>query len=176
MRIEETEIAGLCLLYPFRQSDNRGSFLKLHHSPTLSAAGLASNFPESFLSVSSQNTIRGMHFQKAPAQHVKVVTCLAGKAIDVILDMRPHSATLGKHLAFILEAQSSPQIYIPEGCAHGFLAIADNTTMHYMVTSVHAPLHDCGIRYDSFGYEWPCQEPIISDRDLALPAWSMASP
>ncbi|MBK8803369.1 MAG: dTDP-4-dehydrorhamnose 3,5-epimerase family protein [Fibrobacteres bacterium] len=171
MKFSATRFSGVFVLEPFRHQDHRGHFSKLLRAPDLEAAGLESNFPETFVTWSSRNVLRGLHFQAPPHGHAKLVSCLAGSVLDVILDLRPDSPTCGESLPFHLGGDRSPVLYLPDGIAHGFLALEDGSCMHYQTSTVNVPSHDTGIRWDSFGFEWPVETPILSDRDRALPPW-----
>jgi len=113
--------------------------------------------------------IRGLHFQKPPADHAKIVYCLEGSALDVVLDLRSSSASFGQHIKVKLSRESPIAIYIPSGCAHGFLAQADHTLMFYQVSTGYVPALDSGIRWNSAGIDWPTDTPIVSTRDQTLP-------
>jgi len=149
---------------PFSE-DIRGNFLKTYHFSTFSDLGLEFQCKEEFVTTSTQNVIRGMHFQTPPHDHKKLVYCLAGRVRDVVLDIRKNSATYGQFEVFELDANIPTGVYISEGYAHGFLAMSDEATMLYRVSAEHAPSCDAGIRWDSFGYEWGVINPVVSDRD-----------
>jgi dTDP-4-dehydrorhamnose 3,5-epimerase/CDP-3, 6-dideoxy-D-glycero-D-glycero-4-hexulose-5-epimerase len=105
-----------------------------------------------------------MHFQMPPHDHVKVVYCAAGAVLDVLLDLRAGSA-YGNLASAHLSGDEPHILWIPKGIAHGFLSLTDNSLMIYKTSSEHAPTHDAGIRYDSFGFNWAIDDPILSDRD-----------
>lgn len=113
--------------------------------------------------------IRGMHFQTPPAQHAKIVFCPVGEILDVVLDLRKNSPTFGQHFSQILSAENHLALYIPEGCAHGFRALTEGAMTFYLVSSVHNPAHDKGIRWDSFGFDWGAEAPVMSERDGSFP-------
>lgn len=148
--------------------DRRGSFRKLVHADAFAAAGLAHDFVEQYVSISAAGVLRGMHFQSPPHDHAKLVSVLAGRILDVALDLRPGPG-YGRAAAVELSGEDGRSIYIPSGFAHGFLALEPATVL-YDVTSVHAPDHDHGVAWDSFGFDWPIADPILSDRDRGLPA------
>ena len=149
----------------FFSEDLRGSFHKIY-----SFSG--SEFPvfkESYLSISHSNVIRGMHYQAPPHAVNKLVTILSGSALDVVFDMRRDSPTYRQIATFTLKAEERTFVFIPSGCAHGFLAYEDHTALLYHVTQPYAPKFDSGIRFDSFGFHWPISgTPILSDRDLQM--------
>ncbi|RYD50878.1 MAG: dTDP-4-keto-6-deoxy-D-glucose epimerase [Sphingobacteriales bacterium] len=153
-------------------TDLRGSFTKTFHEDTLQAAGIEFTLRESYYSVSGKDVIRGMHFQTPPAQHAKIVFCPVGKILDVVLDLRKHSSTYGQHFSQVLSAENHLALYIPEGCAHGFRALTEGAMTFYLVSSVHSPAHDSGIRWDSFGFDWGAETPVMSERDQTFPEWT----
>lgn len=169
MRTESTEIAGCLLVHPFAAADNRGSFTKTFHAEEFAAAGLRSDWREEYYSRSHVGVIRGMHFQLPPADHAKVVFCLVGEVLDVVVDLRLGSPTWHQVVARRLDAEKGTGLYAPSGCAHGFLSLSPNALMLYKVTSVHAPAHDAGIAWASIGFDWPVAAPIVSARDAAHP-------
>lgn len=171
MTFTETELKGCYIIDFFNAHDNRGSFVKPFHADTLLKNGLNADFTESFYSVSHKGVIRGMHFQTPPSQHVKLVYCCVGKLVDVILDVRKNSPTYGKSISVELTGANFKGVYIPEGMAHGFETLEDNTLMTYLTTAVYDPNADAGIRYDSFGHQWESKQPIVSDRDLSFEAF-----
>jgi len=172
MEIIPTELEGVKVLRPRIFTDIRGTFVKTFHAPALQAAGLDFSPQEEFFSISHRNVFRGMHFQLPPADHIKVVYCLTGRVLDLVVDLRKKSATFGRHLAWELSGQNREILYIPSGFAHGFLSLEDNTTMLYQTSTAHSPAHDAGIRWDSIGYQWPVERPILSDRDRQFAALS----
>jgi dTDP-4-dehydrorhamnose 3,5-epimerase len=169
------DIPGCYLLQGIRPEDARGDFFKLFHAPTLAALGLETHFPESYLSTSRRGVIRGMHFQTPPADHAKLVCCVTGRARDGLVDLRKGSPTFGKSCTLILSQDAPDVLYVPRGVAHGFAAHEDDTRMWYLVSSVHAPAMDAGIRFDSVGINWWADgpriiEPVLSVRDRDFPA------
>lgn len=174
MQATALEIPGCYLLRGIQIEDSRGNFFKLFHSPTLASLGLETEFPESFLTTSRRGVIRGMHFQIPPADHAKLVCCVTGRARDGLVDLRKGSPTFGKSISFILSPDDPAVLYIPRGVAHGFAAHTDDTRMWYLVSSVHAPAMDAGIRFDSVDIDWwadgpQMSEPLLSSRDLNFP-------
>ena len=164
----DTKIEGLKLITLKPIADERGWFLKTFHAPSFAAAGLATDFPESFVSLSHRNVIRGMHFQTPPHDHTKLVRCQRGSIHDVVLDLRHSSSTYGQHAVFTLDNENPQCLYIPSGLAHGFLTLSESATIEHHTSTTHQPAHDAGICWDSFGMEWGCEQPILSARDAAL--------
>jgi dTDP-4-dehydrorhamnose 3,5-epimerase/CDP-3, 6-dideoxy-D-glycero-D-glycero-4-hexulose-5-epimerase len=165
MNIEDTFIDGLKIIRPNRFQDLRGSFVKVFNANIFAENGLANGFKESYFSVSAKGVIRGMHFQSPPSEHIKLVYLSQGLATDVVLDIRRNSGTFGKYFSIELNETNPVMVYIPAGCAHGFESKADNTIVTYLQTSVYDPENDLGIRFDSFGFDWEVENPILSDRD-----------
>lgn len=166
----ETTIPGVLELRPKVHRDIRGAFVKLFHKGALDASGIETGIAEIYYSVSERNVVRGLHFQLPPHDHAKFVTCISGAAYDVALDLRQNSPAYGRHHALTLSAGEANVIYVPRGVAHGFCVTDGPATLLYMTTTVHAPEHDAGIRWDSAGIDWPVAEPVLSDRDRNLPA------
>ena len=160
---------GLVIIHPVMMTDARGSFTKTFVAETYMHAGLATTFAEEYHTRSTRGVLRGMHFQRPPFHHDKVVFCTSGSAVDVILDLRRGSPWFGRALEFHLEAATGFGLYIPAGCAHGFCSVSDDTTMTYRVTAAYSPEHDAGILWSSIAADWPFAEPIISERDSSFP-------
>ena len=110
-----------------------------------------------------------MHYQKDPDQVAKIVFVSFGKILDVVLDIRPNSKTYGEYLTFELSETNRKVLYVPEGFAHGFLSLEEGSTVHYLQSKPFSPTCDTGFAYDSFGFDWPVEKPILSQRDLDHP-------
>ena len=167
----DAPLAGLKLLRPMTRPDARGSFTKLFHAPTFEQSGLTTEFPEQYITISRRDVLRGMHFQRPPDDHAKIVYCVQGSVLDVVLDIRKSSPTYGKTYSAELNGDSLSGIYIPKGFAHGFLTLTEEASLLYLVETVHAPQLDAGIHWSSFGFEWPATSPLTSQRDANLPQW-----
>lgn len=146
-------------------SDLRGDFIKTFHTDILKKNGIEFKSKEEFYSISKKHVIRGMHFQIPPFEHEKIVMCLNGTVRDVIIDIRKNSKTFGEYQSFELDVDKPSLLYIPVGFAHGFMSRTDNSLLYYKTTSVYNKDSDSGIRWDSFGFDWGCKNPIISERD-----------
>ena len=164
-----TVIPGCFELRPTVTRDSRGFFAKVFHRPLWTDLGLQTSFAEEYATYSRPWSMRGLHFQLPPMAHDKVVLCLRGNAFDVAVDLRKGSPAYGEHIAVNLSSMQSNALYIPSGVAHGFCVTGDEALLYYKLTSVYSPAHDAGIRWDSAGIAWPMTEPILSDRDRALP-------
>lgn len=166
MNIENTSIENLLLIRQFRLDDARGVFVKTFHNTTMKAHGIDFHCKESIYSVSSKDVIRGMHFHHPPHQHAKIVFCTQGSILDVALDLRKNSATSGQYFSTELSFANNHALYIPAGFAHGFLTTTETATAFYFIDGEYASASDDGIRYDSFGFDWGVENPILSPRDL----------
>jgi dTDP-4-dehydrorhamnose 3,5-epimerase/CDP-3, 6-dideoxy-D-glycero-D-glycero-4-hexulose-5-epimerase len=149
--------------------DDRGYFKKVFSKDTFAGLSLNTDFVELYYSINKKNVIRGMHFQIPPMDHVKLVYVIKGKVHDVCLDLRNNSKTFGKFFDYIFSGDDGNYLYVPKGIAHGFAALEDNTIIHYAQTSCYSKDHDCGIKYDSFGFDWDICDPVVSDRDRSFP-------
>jgi len=165
MRIVPTPIPGCLQLLPDVLRDERGSFVKTFHQDVFRENGLATDFAEEYYSVSYKRVLRGLHFQRPPKDHVKLVYCVTGTVLDAVLDLRLGSPTYGEHAAIELSAEKGNLLYIPKGLAHGFYTKSDLAVMLYKVTTVYAPEHDTGVLWNSAGIQWADEEPILSSRD-----------
>lgn len=168
MHIEQLDISGVLLITPKLRYDLRGHFEKLFDAAAFSALGMNTDIREQFQTISRKNVIRGMHFQSPPHDCAKYITVGSGSVLDVILDLRTDSKSFGKSIAIALYGGDRQMLYIPTGCAHGFLALEDNTCTRYLQTHPFAQENDHGIHYDSFGFHWPVSHPILSERDMHL--------
>lgn len=170
MELIPTSFEGCYQVCPFFSQDERGTFVKTFHAKNFSALGLPTVWREEYYSSSHKGVIRGMHFQTPPHDHEKLVYCIRGQVLDVVVDLRKSSPKYGSYIAIELDASRAHGLIIPKGMAHGFLAQSEDVIMAYKVTSVYAPGNDAGIRWDSFGFDWGVNQPLVSNRDRAHPA------
>lgn len=173
------KIPGVFMIENFQSHDRRGEFRKIYCRSQLNKINLFPKMEECFFSTSHKNVVRGMHFQLPPHSCAKLVTVISGSVLDVICDLRKNSPTYLQTEFFHLSADTSVSLYIPLGCAHGFLSLENNTLMLYNTTAEYNPALDAGIHYRSIAFDWPIdeQETIISDRDKnLLPLADFASP
>jgi dTDP-4-dehydrorhamnose 3,5-epimerase len=152
-----------------RLADSRGGFVKTYMRSLFAAAGVQFDFCEEYYSISKQDVIRGMHFQIPPYDHDKIVYCAAGAVEDVLLDLR-RGPGYGKFCSVLLSEDQPELMVVPKGVAHGFRSLKDRSFIVSKTSTEYAPQHDMGVRWDSFGFDWRCESPIISDRDLLHPA------
>ncbi len=168
---QELKLKGAYLISNFYAGDNRGSFTKNFEEDIFAASGIAFHLNESFVSCSAKNVIRGLHFQTHNPQ-AKLVSVVAGRVWDVIVDLRPDSETFKQWIAHELSAENHLSFYVPRGFAHGFLSLEDNTVMLYQCEGKYDKETDTGIRYDDLdiGIVWPIDLKIAihSDRDFHL--------
>jgi len=155
MKLRTTDLPGLMICEPRVFTDGRGKFVKTYHEPTFREHGCEFEQKEAMYSLSKRGVLRGMHFQTPPAEHAKLVYCLAGSIMDVVVDIRRGSPTYGKFHAERLSGENHRGLLIPAGFAHGFLALEDNSLVAYSSTCAYVAENDVGIRWDSFGYDWP---------------------
>jgi dTDP-4-dehydrorhamnose 3,5-epimerase len=164
MHIEDLSIPGCRRLTGLTTADDRGSFAKLFSSSWLGRHALG----EVFVSESDEGVLRGLHMQEPPYEQHKLVSCLGGRAYDVVVDLRRGSPTEGRLVECELDAGNATALWLPPGVAHGFLALTPATVMLYCTTSPHSPEHDSGVRWDSVGASWPAVPAVISARDRGL--------
>ncbi|MBS1963117.1 MAG: dTDP-4-dehydrorhamnose 3,5-epimerase family protein [Bdellovibrionales bacterium] len=158
---------------PFR--DARGTFQKIFRADSLAKHGFDGAFRESFISFSEPGVVRGLHFQTPPADHWKLVTCVAGEILDVCVDLR--AGRRGKVHTFSLSVENGHSLLLPPGFAHGFATKGEAPAgVLYLTSTEHDPKYDAGIRYDSIDFDWARavgrREFVVSDRDSKFPKLS----
>ena len=164
----KSPIAGVYEIILPCHEDMRGSFSKVFHNTNFQEQGIDFHLRESYFSRSAKNVVRGMHFQLPPYQHHKVVYCPHGAIMDVALDLRRQSPTYGQFFSAELSAENHKALFIPEGCAHGFKSLTDDAMTVYLVSSEYQRDADTGLLWNSFGLDWQCANPIMSDRDCSF--------
>jgi dTDP-4-dehydrorhamnose 3,5-epimerase len=175
MKIESEPLPSAFVLCPRVYQDHRGLFVKPYNVEVFGSLGLSFFPKEEFYSISSRGVLRGMHFQVPPYDHDKVVYCINGHVLDVILDMRQSSPTYGKSAAIELSGQNRRVFWIPKGFAHGFLSLDEGSTLVYLTSTPYSSEHDRGVHWNSFNFAWPIGDYIVSSRDACLPdfkGWS----
>jgi len=168
MELKKTLLVGCFEVKPMTFPDQRGTLTKTFHRKEFKRLGLNSDWAEDFFTYSKKDVIRGMHLQLPPYDQFKLVYCLYGEVLDVLLDLRSSSLSFGKTHSLKLSSKKKNGIYISKGIAHGFLSLTEKSLLTYTVSNVHSPKHDTGVSWNSFGFEWPVKNPIISDRDKTL--------
>lgn len=168
MYIEPSSIPGVFVTRPRHFEDARGSFTRAWAKELFEEYGLNTGVVQCSSSFNKKKgTLRGMHYQITPFQESKFVRCVRGSIYDVALDLRPNSPTFKQWFGIELSAENGFGLYIPEGCAHGFLTLEDETEVFYMITAPYTPEAARGVRYNdpAFGIEWPEDVVVIKARD-----------
>jgi dTDP-4-dehydrorhamnose 3,5-epimerase len=172
MIFTETKLKGSFIVEMERLEDERGFFARTWSEREFAAHGLNSKLDECNVSFNKRKGIlRGMHFQVAPFAQAKLVRCTAGAIYDVALDLRPDSVTFKEWFGVELTAENRLMFFIPEGFAHGFQTLSDNSEVLYQMSGIYHPESARGVRWDDpgFGIDWPPAEPIIIARDRTYP-------
>jgi dTDP-4-dehydrorhamnose 3,5-epimerase len=170
-----TDLAGVCVVELDRKRDERGWFARTWDGDVLRAQGLNGDLAQASTAFSERRgTLRGLHFQRAPHEEAKLVRCTSGAVYDVVVDLRPRSATFRRWIAVELTAENGRMLYVPEGLAHGYLTLADATETSYFISTAYAPDHADGVRWDdpAFEIDWPERPRVIGDRDRNWPDFS----
>lgn len=171
MQFEPLPLEGPLLVKPRAIGDSRGSFARVFCPELFGAQGLPTQWAQVNVSFSAKaGTVRGMHFQRPPAQDAKYLRCVRGAIRDVLLDMRAGSATYGQTCLIDLSDKDSTGLFIPTGFAHGFQTRTDDTELHYFHSAPYAPEHEDGVNATDpdLGLDWPMEISEMSDRDRAL--------
>lgn len=163
-----TNIEGLFILDALIFEDLRGELIKPYTFDNFEKLGVNLDFKEIWFTKSNLNVIRAMHLQIGEMACEKLVSVINGSVLDVVLDLRKDSISFGKYFEIELNSKNPKSLYIPKGCAHGYKVLEDNTVTMYCATKVHSAKHDLGIKWDSFGYDWKIDNPILSEKDLSL--------
>jgi dTDP-4-dehydrorhamnose 3,5-epimerase len=172
MRFSETPIPGAWQIDPTPHGDERGRFLRAWCSREFKEHGLEFLPVQANMGLSvRKGTIRGMHFQVAPALEAKLIRCTRGRMFDVVLDLRPDSVSYGKWHGVELSAENGRMLYVPEQCAHGYQTLENNTEMYYMTSQFYTPSAASGVRFDdpAFGIAWPMVPVVVSEQDRNWP-------
>jgi dTDP-4-dehydrorhamnose 3,5-epimerase len=174
---EPTSLGGAWLLLPERRNDERGWFARTTCRNEFAEHGLTSDFVQTSAAYNHRaGTLRGMHYQRPPFREVKLVRCTRGAIWDVIIDLRRASPSCGRWQGFELSAENGRQLYVPEGFAHGYETLADQTEVSYAMSEYYAPGYDGGVRHDdpAFRIEWPLPVAVIAEKDRAWPDFRIA--
>ena len=165
----ETKLKDVFAIEIDKIEDRRGFFSRTWCKKTFEEIGLNSSISQCNLSYNAKlGTIRGMHYQTKPYEEAKLVSCFKGKIYDVVVDLRENSETFKQWVGIELSDKNFKMIYVPEGCAHGYQVLEDNTCVFYQVTEVYSSKHEKGIRWDDpkINIIWPIKENIIiSEKD-----------
>lgn len=176
MQFKEMRVKGSYLITPELKQDERGFFGRIYCENEFTHHGLETRFVQMNNSGSlSKGTLRGLHYQLSPAEEVKLVRCVRGALWDVVLDLRPDSESFRQWDAAILNEENRQMLYIPQGCAHGFLTLQDDTEVIYLVSAFYSSALERGVRWNdsSFAIDWPEKPVVISKRDCEHPNYVM---
>ncbi len=177
MIFRKTALEGAFMIELEQREDERGSFARTFCRREFEARGLSPNVAQSSVATNRhKGTLRGLHFQFPPMAESKLVRCTRGAMLDVIVDLRPESATYLQHAAFELTADNQRALYVPERFAHGYQVLCDTTDVTYQMNEFFAPGAEGGLRYDDarLGIRWPLPASIVSPRDQSFPLLAVA--
>jgi dTDP-4-dehydrorhamnose 3,5-epimerase len=172
MNFRQCSINGAWHIEPTPHNDFRGRFMRAWCADEFAKNGIDFTPLQANMGFShTRGTIRGMHYQTAPADEAKLVRCSRGSMFDVILDLRPESRTYGAWYGAVLSAGNGEMLLIPERCAHGCQSLEDDTEFLYMASAVFSAAHATGVRYNdpAFGIVWPLAATLVSDQDRSWP-------
>ncbi|RJQ42903.1 MAG: dTDP-4-dehydrorhamnose 3,5-epimerase [Nitrospiraceae bacterium] len=175
MIFKETRLKGAFIIEPERFDDERGFFARTWCRNEFGKHGLNTSLVQCNISFNKKSgTLRGMHFQSAPHPEIKLVRCTRGAVYDVIIDLRQDSETYKQWLSVELTEDNRAMLYIPEGFAHGFLTLGDNTELFYQMSEFYHPECAGGVRWNdpAFSVQWPAEVRVISGRDRDYPDFS----
>lgn len=171
MIVHESDLMGLLIIEPQILGDNRGFFMETFQSEKYAEIGIEIPFVQDNLSCSSRGIIRGFHFQKKRPQG-KLVTCVSGRVLDVVVDLRPQSESLGQSFSIILDSDKRTQLWIPPGFAHGFSVLSESAYFFYKCTDYYFPHDESGILWNDpdLAIDWLVTNPSVSEKDKKLPS------
>jgi len=164
-------VPGLIVLEPEAFKDGRGLFMETYNYAEVSKAGISDNFLQDNYSRSSRGVLRGLHWQAEPMAQSKLISCIRGEIFDVAVDIRKGSPSFGRHVQIILSEDNRKCFYIPKGFAHGFAVLSDEAEVIYKVDNYYSPEDERGCMWNDpkLRIDWPLGDPLLSDKDLALP-------
>ena len=172
MIFHETAIPGIISIEASPARDDRGAFMRIWCRESFATAGIDFSPIQASLSENTlKHTLRGMHFQIAPAEEQKLIRCVRGAVHDVLLDLRPDQPSYLRHVAITLDSKVANAVFVPRGIAHGFLSLTDDAVVEYLIDTPYAPDLARGVRWNdpAFGIAWPAEPRVISARDNAWP-------
>lgn len=165
---EKKELKDVILVKPKIFEDERGFFCETYKFSEFKNNGIKNVFIQDNHSNSKKGVLRGMHFQREPKSQAKLIRCIKGKILDVVVDIRKNSPTYKKWLKAELSEENKHLLFIPKGFAHGFVVLSDTAQIEYKTDEEYSPHHDCGFKYDDkeIGINWGLDfEPILSQKD-----------
>lgn len=172
MIFQDTSIAGARIIEPKKIEDHRGFFGRIWCQQEFQQHGLKPDLAQVNVGFSNRKgTLRGLHFQTAPHAEVKIIRCTLGTIFDVIVDLRPDSPTYKRWFGVELSEDNRKMLYVPEGCAQGYITLTNNAEMYYQTSEFYHPESASGVRFDDpeFGIKWPIKVSVISDQDQTWP-------
>jgi dTDP-4-dehydrorhamnose 3,5-epimerase len=172
LKLRETTLAGVFVVEPVRAEDERGFFARTFSAIEFVEQGLEPAVAECSIAFNSvRGTLRGLHYQAAPFRETKLVRCTRGSVYDVVVDLRPESTSSLRWEHVELSAENRLALYVPAGCAHGYLTLEDGCELQYQISERFVPEAAAGIRWNDplLGIEWPASPSVISARDAAYP-------
>lgn len=178
MIFKETNIKGAFIIEIKRIEDERGFFGRSFCQTEMKQHGLEETIAQINMSSNKKKgTLRGLHYQEAPFEETKLVRCTRGSLFDVLVDLRIESDTYLQWFGLELSADSYRMLYIPKGCAHGFLTLEDNTDIMYLTSQFYAPGAEKGLLWNdpAFNIKWPIEPIVISEKDKNQPLFESAS-
>jgi dTDP-4-dehydrorhamnose 3,5-epimerase len=179
MRFSPLLVAGAWLVDPEPHADERGFFARTFCAREFEAHGLSPSFVQASVSVNEMaGTLRGMHYQDEPHPEAKLVRCTVGEIYDVVIDLRRGSPSYLRWQGEVLSAENRRALYVPKGCAHGFITLADKSEVLYDISAFYEPGSARGVRWNDpvFAIKWPREPVRISERDANYPLLSAAGP
>jgi len=172
MNLIKTKLDGLVVLKPTLFKDNRGYFMESYNQKNINKLFGNVNFVQDNESKSSRGVLRGLHFQKPPYTQAKLVRCLNGSVLDVVLDLRKDSKTYGMIETFLISEENKEQLFIPKGLAHGFVVLSESATLSYKVDNYYKPEFESGIIWNDpdLNIDWRINksEIVVSEKDTKL--------
>ncbi len=172
MTVRTTDFKDLLVIQPNVFGDSRGYFMESFNEARFRVeTGINATFVQDNESLSSKGVLRGLHFQSPPKSQAKLVRVINGSVLDVVVDLRRSQPTYGQHFKIVLTAENKTQLFVPEGFAHGFVVLEDNTLFSYKCTNYYSPEHDRCLRWNdpALNIDWEIENPLLSDKDKSSP-------
>lgn len=175
MEIIKTELTDAYIIEPKVFGDHRGWFMESYNKKAFEELGITTDFIQDNRSFSmKKGTLRGLHCQKGASAQTKLVSCVNGKVMDVIVDIREGSPSFMKWTGVELSAENKRMLYVPVGFLHGFVTLSDNVEFSYKVDNYYCAADDRSIKYNDkmFGVDWKIENPVLSEKDMNAPLYS----
>jgi dTDP-4-dehydrorhamnose 3,5-epimerase len=163
-----TSLAGCYEIRPKVSADHRGKFVKLFHSDEFQDRGLVHIYNHVDYTIARKGMIKGLHFHPPPHSNVLLVTVIKGSMLNVVVDLRKKSSSFHKVFSTSMNHSDGSMLYIPEGFAHGFLSLEDNSVLLSLSDKTHESIERHGVNWASINYKWPIERPIVSEEDQRL--------